>query len=213
MRSLLRIGLLVLAACLLTACTKIPEDDELQLEEHQPDQHFHRARITLFNGDLPRARLDALHMQQFDNERMILCFDSVEAVSWDSLGQVESLMTCDTVYFHRDHHNIKARWNVEIYSPYADPETGEYTGGAPHSVAELLAAPYQFLATDWLDWNDRVGRLRTDAPVYFESPTDTVWGVGFTSNRDLSNWEIYQVEGVSHRPLDRPKRERRRAEP
>ncbi len=204
---------LVAIALLLGGCSRLPEDDELSEQIHQPDQHFHRARITMFSGERPRARLDALHMQQFNSERMILCFDSVEAVSWDSLGHIESVMTCDTLYFHRDHHDLKARWNVEIYSPFTDSETGVYKGPLPTTVDALLAGPCQYLSTDWLDWNDRVGRLRTDAPIYFESPADTVWGTGFTSNRDLSNWEVYQVEGVSHRSLERPQREKKGAQP
>ncbi len=193
-------------------CAPGPETPLPPLAENIPEQEFREAVVEYYEGGSLRGILSAEHMQQFRRKHLVLLFDAVQSVNFDSLGRVESVMTCDTLYYRRDKRDLKARGHV-IVSAAGEPDPGG-EGGSPAGeldspetqrleVERLKSSPAFRLRSEALDWVERIRKIRTELPVVFESQRDTVRGVGFQSDRDLGNWEIYRPEGVSHRRFER----------
>ncbi len=58
------------------------------------------------------------------------------------------------------------------------------------------------LYTTRLEWSDARREIFTDARVTVITGTDTVHGIGFTAAQDLSQWRIFQPQGVTERRVD-----------
>ncbi len=56
------------------------------------------------------------------------------------------------------------------------------------------------LHTDTLHWNDQYDMINTDDSIMFTTPSnDTLYGIGFESDVDLTHWKIYKPWGVTER--------------
>lgn len=55
------------------------------------------------------------------------------------------------------------------------------------------------MTTQTLTWVHATARIQTTEPVHIESPSETIDGVGFESNQDLSFYRIGQVRGIRRR--------------
>ena len=54
----------------------------------------------------------------------------------------------------------------------------------------------KILMTDSLTWDNNSDKIYTDANLEFiTSDSDTLYGTGFKSNIDLTNWKILQPRG------------------
>jgi LPS export ABC transporter protein LptC len=59
------------------------------------------------------------------------------------------------------------------------------------------------LMTETLRWDDKYDMVTTNDTVMFTTPeNDTIYGVGFESDVDLTHWKIYQPWGVTDREFD-----------
>jgi LPS export ABC transporter protein LptC len=59
------------------------------------------------------------------------------------------------------------------------------------------------LVTETLRWEDKYDMVTTNDTVMFTTPeNDTIFGVGFESDVDLTHWKIYQPWGVTAREFD-----------
>lgn len=59
------------------------------------------------------------------------------------------------------------------------------------------------LMTETLRWEDKYDMVTTNDTVMFTTPeNDTIYGVGFESDVDLTHWKIYQPWGVTAREFD-----------
>lgn len=187
--------LLVLAA----ACTPVAEDAEPAAPDaSRPDQTFDQARIQLQEDGRLRATLEAERIEQFRSQSLVVLIDSVLSVSWDSLGRLESVVSCDTLRFKRDRRDLFARGHVRVSG--AGDEAGlPRLRDAADPVAELRRDPPLQLLTTSLNYVDRTAKIETDSAVVFITRQDTLHGVGFRSDHDLRNWEIRQPTGVTRR--------------
>lgn len=204
----------VLALCGLLSCTVVREPESVPSPRRdQPDQIFLDARVELQEDGQVRGAISARRMEQVRRRSTIRMRDSVEVVSWDSLGRVESLTLCDTLLYRRDRQDMSAGGNVRMMAA-ADPQ-GRRLREAPASadLAALRRRPPFQLLTRHLDWVQRIHKVQTEAPVVFYTPLDTLYGVGFSSDRKLRNWEIKRPTGVTHRMRSEERPRRREAPP
>lgn len=189
----------LLLVLLLLGCARIPEDAAPGEQEERADQVFRGGRITLHQDELMRAEIEAGLMEQYRRQAIVQMMDSVQVVTWDSLGRIESILLCDTLYYQRDRQDMQAVGHVRVLAA-SDPqgrrlEQGRHTA----DKAGLLADPPFQLITERLEWVQRIQKIQTELPVVFYTPMDTLRGTGFRSDRNLRNWEIDRAAGVSHR--------------
>ena len=203
-------GLRALAAttplliALALSCAPLEEPGTLVPRRDRPEQVFLDARVELQEGALVRGAIRARRMEQVRRRSLVRMSDSVEVVSWDSLGRAESLTLCDTLLYRRDRQDLSAAGHVRLLAA-ADPQGKRLDNadpGAPGPAADLVALrrhpPFQ-LHTPRLEWVQRIRRIQTEDQVVFYTPYDTLHGVGFSSDRNLRNWEIHAPVGVTHR--------------
>jgi hypothetical protein len=194
---------ILLFAC--AACSTIEEDaprDENEIA--RPDQAFEQAVIELHDGREMRARIHANFLDQYQKDNLVLLYEDVKCFGFDSLGNLESVLYCDSLQYLRARGDMKAWGEVEVLGQ--DPQVGTLRNlDFDEALTHLQSRPSFRLQTTWLEWARRFSRLRTDAPVTFYTLLDTLHGTGFSSNQNLSNWEILQPTGVSHRaPEEKP---------
>lgn len=191
-------------AVLALACAPLEEPGTPLPRRDRPEQVFLDARVELQEGALVRGSIRARRMEQVRRRSLVHMSDSVEVVSWDSLGRAESLTLCDTLIYRRDRQDLSAAGHVRLLAA-ADPQGKRLDAapaGAPGPAADLAALrrhpPFQ-LHTPRLEWVQRIRRIQTEDQVVFYTPYDTLHGVGFSSDRNLRNWEIHAPVGVTHR--------------
>lgn len=98
---------------------------------------------------------------------------------FDRPGQsVEARLTADSVIVDDRSKNMTAFANVRVES----------------QVRRVT------LTTTSLMWVQTTARVRTEDPVHIETGSETIDGVGFESNQDLSSFSLFQVRGVRRNP-------------
>ena len=55
------------------------------------------------------------------------------------------------------------------------------------------------MTTTSLHYNERESRIFTEQRVRFATHQDTLYGIGFASDADLSHWTIKNPTGISYR--------------
>jgi hypothetical protein len=189
----------LLVLILLSSCSKLEEDDApLQDGPAKPDQAFEHAVIELHEAGELRAEIHAHYLDQYQRDALVLLYENVRCYAYDSLGRLESLLTCDSLKYLRTRGDLRAWGSVEVYGQ--DLEADPSVQATAVSLDSLMLHGADFhLKTEWVEWTKRLQRLRTEAPVTFYTALDTLYGTGFSSNQNLTNWEIGSPSGVSYR--------------
>lgn len=183
------------------ACSGTPEAEAIRSSRRsRPEQVFLDARVELQDGGQVRGAISARYMEQERRRSLIRMRDSVEVVSWDSLGRVESLTLCDSLLYRKDRRDMTAEGNVRVMAA-SDPKGKRlaHPGGLGSDLASLKRHPPFKLLTTRLEWVQRIQKIQSAEKITFYTPYDTLRGTGFRSDRNLRNWEIDQPEGVTHR--------------
>ena len=109
------------------------------------------------------------------NDEDAILRDNVIADFFDDLGQHMSILYSDSARFNQKNNNLYAMGNVFVVS-----DSG-YT-----------------LSTKSIMWDNQYKLIESQDSVMFTTPEkDTMYGIGFESDMDLSEWKIYKPKGVS----------------
>ncbi len=123
------------------------------------------------------ARANSDRMIQNENRQLAHLFGEVEVDFYNEQGEHVSLLLADSADIHMKTHNLSAFGNVVI-----------------HSDSGLI------LLTEKLEWNDQYDMLFTEDSVTFTSAeSDTLHGICFESDVDLTHWKIFNPWGVTER--------------
>jgi len=180
----------------VSACTNLEENDpEGNLFKGQPDQVFLDGELEIYRKEKTLGTLQAQVIEQYDRESRLRLYGKVKVVDKDSLGNVSTTLTCDTLHFYRARQDFVALGNVIVYSE-------------PTSARMTAERGPMRLATEQLEWTNRLERIHTLREVVFQTAKDTLYGVGFSSNRDLTSWEIMRPSGVTHRVIPVPEKKK-----
>jgi LPS export ABC transporter protein LptC len=125
-------------------------------------------------GELTAPRVD-----QYISRNVFVMPLGFSMVTWDSLGNENVTIVADSGSIAEKQRDIRAVGNVVVTSQ------------------DGLR-----LETDILQWDNRRQRIFTEDSVRFTTATDTLFGIGFVSNRNLTNWEIGTPTGRSYRHLE-----------
>ena len=92
---------------------------------------------------------------------------------FDTLMNVESTIKCDTAYYFNEARLWKLAGNVNMKNPKS-----------------------QRFYTDLLYWDQNEELIYSDAYIRVEQEDQITEGVGFSSNQDLSVWQIRNTKGI-----------------
>ena len=124
-------------------------------------------------------------MKKYDKSKILLFDGGVEVDFYDGEGNHNSHLTSDEGEYHEDTEDVIGLGNVVVVS-----DSG------------------MTLRTEVLRWDNRLEKIRSDTMVMVTTQEhDTLYGVGFESEPDLSRWIILQPWGVSERRVDIEKME------
>ena len=137
-----------------------------------PDQESWNSTVVFSDSGETRGILWAGHLLVFNNENKTYLGDSIRVDFYNDQGQHTSYLTADSGIVDNNTNDLEAIGNVYVHS---DSGTS--------------------LWTQKLFWNDQTQKVTSDVFVKIVSPKETIEGIGFESDRDLTNYRIFNVSG------------------
>ena len=137
-----------------------------------PDQESWNSTIVFSDSGQTRGILWAGHVLVFNNINKTFLGDSIRVDFYNDQGQHTSYLTADSGVVDNNTNNLEAIGNVYVHS---DSGTS--------------------LWTQKLFWNNNTQKVTSDVYVKIVSTKETIEGIGFESDRDLTNYRIFNVSG------------------
>ena len=166
----------------LNGCRK-QEEDIVSTQEagrEYPSQEGWDSEIYLSKAGRLQAVVRYGHMMKFDRKQIYMFDEGVEVDFFDKEGKHVSLLTANSGEYHESTEDVVGMGNVVVES-----DSG------------------LTLRTEVLRWDNRRGKIISDTLVMLTTPqSDTLYGVGFESNADLSRRVIRKPWGVSDERID-----------
>ncbi|MBL7033416.1 MAG: LPS export ABC transporter periplasmic protein LptC [Candidatus Delongbacteria bacterium] len=144
-----------------------------------PAQQLYNTRMRFYDLYGLQGELTAPQVDQYLRRDLYVMPVGFSMVTWDSLGNENATIEADSGSLNERRRNIRAVGNVVVTSQQGLK-----------------------LETGILEWDNFRRRIFTEDSVCFTTTNDTLFGIGFVSNRDLSNWEIGTPTGRSYRQLE-----------
>tara|TARA_X000000368_G_C22969074_1_gene684599 strand:+ start:192 stop:722 length:531 start_codon:yes stop_codon:yes gene_type:complete len=143
------------------------------LEKDVHDQLSTNVEITLTKKGNITAKINSKILKKNNQSLQLELFDNVNVNLFDENFQHKSLIKSQSAMVDEKENRIKAYGSVAVIS-----DDGK------------------ILMTDSLTWDNNSDKIYTDASLKFiTSDTDTLYGTGFKSNIDLTDWNIFQPRG------------------
>ena len=92
---------------------------------------------------------------------------------YDSLMNIETTIKCDTAFYFNEERLWKLIGNVNIKNP-----------------------KNQHFYTDLMYWDQNEEIIYSDAYIRIEQEDEITEGIGFSSNQDMSVWQIRETKGI-----------------
>ena len=153
------------------SCSKNDFTDNFEKNIH--DQLSTNVEITLTKKGNVTAKIKSEVLKKNNQSLQLELFDNVNVDLFDENFQQKSLIKSQSAMVNEKENKIKAYGSVVVIS-----DDGK------------------ILMTDSLTWDNNSDKIYTDANLEFiTSDSDTLYGTGFKSNIDLTNWNILQPRG------------------
>ena len=153
------------------SCSKNDFTDNFEKDIH--DQLSTNVDITLTKKGNVTAKIKSEVLKKNNQSLQLELFDNVNVDLFDENFQQKSLIKSQSAMVNEKENKIKAYGSVVVIS-----DDGK------------------ILMTDSLTWDNNSDKIYTDANLEFiTSDSDTLYGTGFKSNIDLTNWNILQPRG------------------
>ncbi len=163
--------LIILSAFFSISCSKNDFTDNFEKDIH--DQLSTNVEITLTKKGNVTAKIKSEVLKKNNQSLQLELFDNVKVDLFDENFKKKSLIKSQSAMVNEKENKIKAYGNVVVIS-----DDGK------------------ILTTDSLTWDNNSDKIYTDANLEFiTSDSDTLYGTGFKSNIDLTNWNILQPRG------------------
>lgn len=149
-------------------------------EKEYPSQEGWNSDLFLTSAGHLQAVVRYGHMLKYDEKKLILFDEGVEVDFYDAEGSHASRLTSERGEYHETTEDVIGLGNVVVVS-----DSGVT------------------LQTEVLRWDNGLMKILSDTVVTVITPDrDTLYGVGFESEPDLSRWIIRKPWGVSDRKVD-----------
>ena len=153
------------------SCSKNDFTDNFEKDIH--DQLSTNVEITLTKKGNVTAKIKSEVLKKNNQSLQLELFDNVNVDLFDENYQQKSLIKSQSAMVNEKENKIKAYGSVVVISNDG-----------------------KILMTDSLTWDNNSDKIYTDANLEFiTSDSDTLYGTGFKSNIDLTNWNILQPRG------------------
>jgi len=176
-----RILIVLYATLFLLACEPVGQSLEQPKSTagRVPTQESWNPTIRINSVGHENVQARAAYSAQYEDPQEIVFIGAVQLDFFDSDGLHSSMLSADSGNIDQKRNLFTARGNVVLES-----DSG------------------MTLSTSILYWHESNESIYTDKAIVFTSETDTLYGIGFESEADLSNWTITQPTGVSYRKLE-----------
>ena len=174
----LHIFFLIVAALWIAACDPVgqPVDQTKVDDTAAPIQESWNPTIRINSVGKENVQARANYSAHYEDPREIVFIGNVQLDFFDADGGHSSMLKADSGRVDEKQKLFTANGNVVVVS-----DSG------------------MTLSTSILFWNETREAIYTDSPIVFTSEMDTLYGIGFESEADLSNWTIRKPTGVSYR--------------
>ncbi len=164
----------LLVLLIVSGCEEKLKPSVVSIRGRLADQESWNSTIQFTDSGSTRGILKAGHVWVYNNENQTYMGDSVHVDFYDDRGNHTSFMTSDSGIVNNQTNDLEAIGNV-----YAHSDSGTS------------------LWTDRLFWNAKTQKVTSDVFVRIVSPKESLQGIGFESDRDLTNYRIFNVSGES----------------
>ena len=167
----LNIKLTIFLMLFFVSCSKDEVTNNVEKDVH--DQLSTNVEITLTKKGNITAKIKSEILKKNNQSLQLELYDNVNVDLFDEDFQHKSLIKSQSAMVNEKENRIKAYGSVIVIS-----DDGK------------------ILMTDSLTWENNSDKIYTDANLKFvTSDTDTLYGTGFKSNIDLTDWNIFQPRG------------------
>lgn len=168
------VGLVVV---FLAGCSRDQDDGTGLTRAEFPDQESWNATIILTREGKKRAVVVSGHLAKYNDKQEVILDEEVTADFFSTLEEHMSKLTSREARVYEATDNLLALESVVVVS-----DSGVT------------------LFTDSLYWDNRAEKITTRDTVMLTTETrDTLYGIGFESNVDLTHWKISRPWGVTQR--------------
>ena len=153
------------------SCSKNEVINNVEKDVH--DQLSTNVEITLTKKGNITEKIKSEILKKNNQSLQLKLYDNVNVDLFDEDFQHKSLIKSQSAMVNEKENRIKAYGTVMVISNDG-----------------------KILMTDSLTWDNNSDKIYTDANLKFvTSDTDTLYGTGFKSNIDLTDWNILQPRG------------------
>jgi len=168
------IFILVIVSSGLMMCSA-PEEQEQTVPGQRPTQESWDSEIYLTELGERHATIQAGHLAQYEDKEMVILNEDVKTDFFRE-NKHSSTLVADSAVVFRNTNVMRAFGQVVV----------ESDSGIT-------------LYTERLAYDPDTEKITADTAVTLTTETDTLHGIGFESNSDLTEWVITQPRGVTRR--------------
>ena len=169
-------ALAVVVPIFVTSCNSVQEESVL-IENRDSMAVMSTYGVSTIISDSGRIsyRIDAEEWLVFDRRQPpYWAFEKgVYLEKYDYGMNVEATIKCDTAYYYSEQKLWKLIGNVDIRNPKNER-----------------------FYTDLMYWNQEEEKIYSDAYIKIEQEEQTTEGIGFSSNQNMTQWEIKNTKGI-----------------
>ncbi len=184
----------VFLCCLsVVGCSEHADDTEYSAGENEkyPVQEGWNSKILVSKAGSLQAVVQYGHMIKYEGEDVILIDQGVTVDFYSHAGEHTSSLTSDRGQFNEKTEDIVGLGRVSVVSD---------SGVTLH--------------TEILHWDNKRGKIFSDTLVMVTTrDSDTLYGIGFESNSDLTRRVLRKPWGKSSRSLELHSRENHQVQP
>ena len=167
----------VFCVLILIGCSGDNENGNEISREGMPDQKSWNSTIILTRDGRKRAVVKSNFLEKYNDRNEIILTENVDGDFYSTEENHMSNLKSDKAFVYEQNDNMLAIGNVVVRS-----DSGVT------------------LYTDTLLWNNKAEQITTDDTVMLTTESnDTLYGIGFESNVDLTHLKIFQPWGVTSR--------------
>ena len=163
--------LTIFSILFLISCSENDTIDEISKDVH--DQLSTNVKITLTKKGNITATINSEILKKNNQSLQLELYNNVNVNLFDENFEHKSLIKSQSAIVNEKENRMKAYGNVVVISNDG-----------------------KILMTDSLSWDNNSDKIYTNANLEFiTSDTDTLYGTGFESNIDLTDWNILKPRG------------------
>ena len=179
--SLALAGMLIVFGVLLSCSSKQkPHPAEQASGQRIPDQESWNSTLITTDMGHVTAKIWFGHMRKFNDEDVYEFDQKIRVEIYDKHGKRTSWITADRGRLFEAKKFMEAMGHVVAHSDSANVT----------------------LYTERLQWDDQRKKIISNEFVTLATEQDTLYGVGFESDADLTRWYIRSPRGYSERPVE-----------